>query len=733
MKLLRGRTVTGLSLTVLFLAMTGGDALAQQGGPGPAPPPASRVPAPMLTAAAWTWFNVPEWRTTGYVTPVSTFAKTDPFINPSNLLPNVYANIKSLDGSSIPNTLPSTPGNPYNLHDGEPTVTPLSPTESLSPADDLRAIYEGWYTNNQVAGSYQPGNPYSKDNYHYHQEYFNTDANKAAIQRGINALEGNTMTDRKYSGMPMLHIAGGDQVATVIPRIQNGQVVGGDVTVHQVWFGQHIEESTSFIDTHLMTTVEARNVPWTITYVVSVLNRGNDDFSPLELFNSDPDVKIGPTAAGALPQVMMDGTFFPMFDRTEVTFKIKMPPAKFFQLIYTWGWRNHPGRIAVMENSGKSADPGNGKQWQADLERNVFRQKVCAPGFSTITADMYDPQGNPTYTIPGPKPGDPPVSAPPPCKYGLPIMTNAATKAYAISFIGDLAPAKRMWTALKTLQSSGYNPTVMAQYERAYHQWQNRLQLPDGLVADKYADMTLAYLNNSIYGQLKGMDRLANKPILEKWHMRGTLLYVKLLNGDYFPHGYGAVNFGGLRGWENLYQSAHKIKGDGDTFTFGRVQWGLDTINGTTVVPAAIPSLSAAIKPTAAALKVMTDTRTMTTNRNDPILAGTRLAIRNAPSVRYLSAQTFNFPDIAAAGTGDAATREAGLQNVFGNLGGMIGGATSGTAQKGGWSPPVIIAGNGDTLGDWNIGFQMNYEPSLRLRTYQFDPLHHIQAIWAIH
>jgi hypothetical protein len=27
----------------------------------------------------------------------------------------------------------------------------------------------------------------------------------------------------------------------------------------------------------------------------------------------------------------------------------------------------------------------------------------------------------------------------------------------------------------------------------------------------------------------------------------------------------------------------------------------------------------------------------------------------------------------------------------------------------------------------------LNYEPSLRLRFYQFDPLHHEQAIWSAH
>lgn len=700
MNLIRGRTVTGLSLTVLFLAMTGGDAFAQA-GPGPTPPPASRMPSPMLPPSAWTKIDNPDGpNSTTYITPTSLFAPTDPFVNPSNLLPNVYANVKSLDGSEIPNTLPSTPTNPYNLHAKEPVVVQLK--DSTSPADDLEAVFQQWYTGTQQLWEYLPGNPYSQANYHYHPEYFN----QAAIQRGIDVLEGNEVGGRAYSGMPILHIAGGDEVKKIVPiyDTKTKKAIGGNVTVHQVWFGQHIEEDTSYIDPTDMLTPELRNVPFTITYVVDVLNRGNDDFSPLELFNSDPDLKLDvngqpctdPNCPGPLPQVMMDGTFFPMVDGTRTTFVIKMPPAKFFQLIYTWGWRNHPGRIAVMENATKVAKfSDDNVQRFPDVERNVFRQVNCLPfdpgsthPAHTVIFGEADAAGNP---LPGAK-----------CSFGPKIMSSAASKAYAISFIGDLAPAKRMWTALKTLQSSGYNPTVMAQYERAYYQWQNRLQLPDGITPDPNADLTLAYLNNSIYGQEKGFSRLANKPILEQWHMRGTKLKVKLFNGDYFPHGYGAVNFGGLRGWENLYQSAHPIGGDGDTFTFGRAYWTLDTQPAIVVVPAAEKSATATISATPEAQVVMTDQKKMAHKPMDPFLKSSLKSLGNSPAVKKAESQTFNYQLDTAATTQQAsfATQQAT---------------------------------NGDVLGEWTVNFEMNYEPSLRLRTYQFDPVHHIQAIWAIH
>ncbi len=686
MNLLRGRTATGLSLTVLFLAMASSDVFAQA-GPGPTPPPATRMPSPMLPPSAWTKIDNPDGpNSTTYITPTSLFDATDPWVNPSNLLPNVYENVKSIDGSEIINTLPSTPENPYNLHAKAPEITPL--TDKTSPSDDLAAVFKQWYIGKQAFGSYAPGNPYDQANYHYHPEYFD----QAMIQRGLDVLEGNDIPGRAYSGMPILHIAGGDQVKTVMPIYAEDGVtpIGGNVTVHQVWFGQHIEEDTSYIDTSIMALPENKDLPWTITYVVDVLNRGNDDFSPLELFNSDPEL------GDALPQVMMDGTFFPMVDGTKNVFVLKMPPARFFQLIYTWGWRNHPGRIAVMENAGKvAAFSDNNVQRFPDVERNVFRQVNCVPfepgdthPAHTVVFGEADVYGNP---LEGAK-----------CSFGPKIMSSPASKAYAISFIGDLAPAKRMWTALKTLQSSGYNTAVMAEYERAYYQWQNRLQLPDGITPDPNADLTLAYLNNSIYGQQKGFSRLANKPILEQWHMRGTKLKVKLFNGDYFAHGYGAVNFGGLRGWENLYQSAHPIGGDGDTFTFGRAYWTLDTQPSIVVVPAAEKSATATISATTEAQVVMTDQKTMAHKSMDPLLKSSLTSLSNSRAVKKAESQTFNYQL-------DTAT----------------------TTQQSSFATEQ--ATNGDVLGEWTVNFEMNYEPSLRLRTYQFDPVHHIQAIWAIH
>jgi hypothetical protein len=64
----------------------------------------------------------------------------DPFAEPpgSNFLLNVNSNLFDLSGREMPNTLPSTPDNPYNLHDGPVLTRKIDPT---NPEDDLDYRY----------------------------------------------------------------------------------------------------------------------------------------------------------------------------------------------------------------------------------------------------------------------------------------------------------------------------------------------------------------------------------------------------------------------------------------------------------------------------------------------------------------------------------------------------------------------------------------------------------------
>lgn len=606
------RTVVGAALA-FFLALVSGGGAAQV-----APPPSTRRPQPLPPPSAWTRTDSPDGMTTYITTPTSNFPESDPYVNPTNLLPTVYSDVLAANGVPIPNTLPSTPEHPYNLMKSDPVVVPINPT---SPADDLRSIYESW----KVDGHYSPSR-----------------LDSAALQRGIDILEGNPVSDRVYSGIPMLHYTGPLGIGKVVPTYDsNGKPIGGNVTVRQFWFGQHIESDTSFIDPSAMLQPAFRNLPWTITYEVYVLDRGSDDFSPMEMFFDDPDV-----LGKAKPLVMMDGTFYPMLDGNRYTFVIKEPPARFFNLIYTWGWREHPGRIDVMENALKTAMGKTLPQWEVDT-------------------------------------------------FGANPRANQTAKDAAIAIIGNLAPAKRMWNALRTLQRTGYNPLVMQEYERAFHQWQQRDKLPDGVKPDPNADITLFYVNDTMFGQVKDFSRFANHPELYKWRLRGTKVTVKLINGDYFPHAYVAVDFGGLRGWENTYQNTIPLGGDGAWFTFGRDYW--EPISPSPVlVPAAAPGTTISDDLAAASTA-----RTRVTRLNQ------------RPGYFPKELETLARPDLNTFRTHfldpDATTWPASIP------------------------PASLLAPNGDTLGEHTVVITLNFEPSLRLRLYQFDPLHHIQAIWSIH
>src|SRR5260370_23641429 len=71
----------------------------------------------------------------------SLFPESDPFKYPpgTNFLPTIYTNMFDGFGKEMPNTLPSTPDVPYNLHDGEPVVSKIDPA---SPTDDLLDVLE---------------------------------------------------------------------------------------------------------------------------------------------------------------------------------------------------------------------------------------------------------------------------------------------------------------------------------------------------------------------------------------------------------------------------------------------------------------------------------------------------------------------------------------------------------------------------------------------------------------
>ncbi|HXY59775.1 MAG TPA: hypothetical protein VEH76_14485 [Methylocystis sp.] len=595
MKRMSLRTLT-MASTAIVLTSAIGAAFAQV-----PPPPATRTPQPWPGTAGYTYVTSPDGLTTTVTTPQGNFPSSDPWVNPTNLLPTVYDNVKLANGQPLLNSLSSTPQQPYNLHP-DPVIATIDKT---SPTDDLAAIFASWRAPNGDGSGFS---------------YSPAKFNPADVQRALDILEGNPVPNRVYSGIPMIHYNGPNKEKAVTPTYDgNGNVTGGNVTIHQVWFDTHIESDTAFID-----PTPVLNAPFTITYVIDVLNKGKDDFAPMQMY-------LDPTAVAgkSIPLVTMDMTFFPMEEGTRTTYQIALAPGQNYNLTYHWGWRRHPPRVAVTENAVKAVMGQTTWQW----EINTFGAN--------------------------------------------PRASQAATEA-AIAKISDLAPSKRMWVAFRSLQQNGFNPAVIAQAERAFQQWGQRNELPDGVTADPTADITLFYADNTIYGHMNGYVVSPNaQAVLDKWHTRGTTVTIKLLNGDYFEHGFVSVDFGGLRGWENTFQNTLPVGGDGAFFTFGRAYWEMNTPTPIIVPPATPASTTSSTPPT------MTP---------PPV------------SPEIYKHQIFWQDELDPTGKS--------LPQHY---------------------PAPTLPTPSETLGVHTLVLNLNYEPSLRLRLYQFDPLHHEQAIWSVH
>jgi len=328
-----------------------------------------------------------------------------------------------------------------------------------------------------------------------------------------------------------------------------------------------------------------------------------------------------------------------MEDGTRTTFEMKMAPGRFFNLTYYWGWRIHPPRVQVTENVLKMAGPRSLLEW----ETFIFGE---------------DPEG------------------------------SEEAKLAAIAMIGDLAPAKRMWNLLREFRDAPelVDASSVDAFEAAYFDWRNRLSLPSGIEFDEDYDVNVVFLNNTLYGKAKGNGNWEQTVPFDK---PGDQVRVKVMNGDYFPHGYMFVDFGGNRGWENTFHSTVDVGGAGPWFTFGRTHWW-PMLNGAAIVPPATPAQGVANAKSVDALMQFAlagEQRVTTASVNGKqanyVLAPEWLDFTKSPTV---------LPEFQR------------VQNI-----------------------------NGSTLGVLPLEFHMNHTPSKRLRMYQFDPLHHDVAVWSIH
>lgn len=509
------------------------------------------------------------------------FPEIDPFLYPpgTNLLPTVYTNIFDSLGNEVPNTLPSTPKRPYNLHDCDPVVTDLTADKKRSPTDDLQDILNaapplltgksyrqhwGTYgdcTKPNDAGAPLPGDPIK-------------DAELLIqVKKAIDILEGNSVPDRVYSGFPLLHYNGGEKKRG-LKQIRNERDEEiWNVNVTQIWYDSHIESDVSYLDLSALNDADGKPstaAEWTITYTIYVLSRGKDDFSPMTMYMdhpkyhppllhcdgspanmaahirarlfgvqpNEPDVKKPPPP---LPNIAMDQTFIPIQEGTKTVLRLKMAPPAYYNLTYTWGWRQHPPRVQVMENANKpSPDPDH-------PELNLYEQEKLVFGAVRDVGKIRD-------------------------------------------MISDLSPAKRMWMAFNAIKSQLENvapnhAACLVSLKEAwcsFQDWKDRNHLPRDVKVDPDTDLTLLYVNNTIYGQLSD----GGWSDFPKWRTRGTQLKVTLINGDYYKHGYLNIDFGGARGWESQFKPTQKLGGSGCQFSFGRFYWSLNLAKPVMLDPA---------------------------------------------------------------------------------------------------------------------------------------------------
>lgn len=603
--------------------IVGSSAHAQYFDPSPGEAHCAQVPMDCMSMQTFDATT----KTTTVVTPQGQYPAVDNQDHPpgTNFLNTIYGNARTMMGVEQVNTLPSTPTVTYNLHDGPVTARPISKKSPFTELDRIIRILE------------DPGNV-NADN-------AKVNMHRKEIQNAIDILEGNPMNGVSFSGFPMLHYNGPLKHKTVEPiKDAAGNTIGGNVDIYMIYFGQRIESDTALLDPNLVW-----DVPWTITYHVKILQDGLEDFSPFVMYFGDPRVdspiKSDPGLDNfGMPNVAMDQTYFPMLkEGTEYTVKIKMAPGKYYNLTYTWGWRIHPPRVQVTENQNKMA----GGKSLLQHEQVVF---------------------------------------------GVDPRASEAAKLAAIAKIGDLAPEKRMWNVLRHWRDEidagtyAFDPAQVQVKElrAAYLDFADRTRLPRGVTADPDADITLFYVNNTIYGSRTGrfgrgqsgegsnagansfMGAQANYMV--DWKQRPYNFKVTLLNGDNFPHGYVNVDFGGSRGWENHFQNSDPTSAINPATGEPYLPWDRGGV----------------------------DEHLQSTPRSADINA----------NPQFGSGAFFTF----------------GRVHWWMNAGGPFGAIMVPPAD------PVT-----GVPGLHKVDLTLNFEPSLRLRMYQFDPLHHDVAVYSLH
>ena len=123
----------------------------------------------------------------------------------TNFLPTVYTDMFDARGKEMPNTLPSTPTVPYNLHDGEPVVrqiNPISPDGRSARRSSSSAIAASSLDRrgSGTATTSDTGAGAGRD-----------------PARASTSWRATRSANRAYSGFPLLHYNGPEKVKKVQP------------------------------------------------------------------------------------------------------------------------------------------------------------------------------------------------------------------------------------------------------------------------------------------------------------------------------------------------------------------------------------------------------------------------------------------------------------------------------------------------------------------------------------
>ncbi|NOQ89517.1 MAG: hypothetical protein GQ549_01075, partial [Gammaproteobacteria bacterium] len=218
------------------------------------------------------------------------------------------------------------------------------------------------------------------------------------------------------------------------------------------------------------------------------------------------------------------------------------------------------------------------------------------------------------------------------------------------------------------------------------------------------------------------------------WNVRPYNYKVTLYNGDHFPHGYMNVDFGGSRGWENQFQDTDPTTALADhPHTEQTVIVGNRTVIEDDVLLDTTPNLGKqALRDVPVGVNagqgvsivngsiVEDNIQTVVTNdRVFPMNTGGMEEFLQ-PTPRALLADG-TIDDNAEQQFGSGCFFTFGRHHAWPNAGGPWGSIMV---------PPVAADG---TPGMHKVDIEYNFEPSRRLKIYQFDPLHHDVAVYSLH